>query len=217
MMWFYNSSNTKSLNDLNILVHNVLLSKDFKLEDLTMFDAAKEAKRLDNYKGTPTPNQLNLKDGWIKSSVAISLPCEKVSYPSEKDAPVYNVEGLYYRKPLDVIKAAFLERVAENFHIMPYKEYWQQQPNLPPQRIYSELYNSDAFINEHERIRALRTECQLETVVAAIMLSSDSTHLTNFENATLWLIYLYLRNLSKYSRAKPTAFAAHHMAYIPKV
>ena len=218
MMWFYNGSNTKSLTDLNVLVHNVLLSKDFKLEDLSMFDAAKEAKMLDNYKATPTSNHLNPKDGWIKSSVPISLPCEKVSYPSEEDAPVYNVQGLYHRKPLNVIKAAFLESAAEDFHITPYKEYWQPQPNFPRQRIYSELYNTDAFIDEHERIRAQpRPECQLEIVVAAIMLWSDLTHLTNFGNATLWPIYLYLGNLSKYSRAKPTTFAAHHLAYIPKV
>jgi hypothetical protein len=128
------------------------------------------------------------------------------------------VQGLFYQNPLDVIKAAFLETAAEDFHITPFKEYWQPHPNLPRERIYSELYNTDAFIDEHERIRAQpRLECQLETVIAAIMLWSDSTHLTNFGNATLWPIYLYLGNLSKYSRAKPTAFAAHHLAYIPKV
>jgi hypothetical protein len=218
MMWFYNGSNTKSLTDINVLVHNVLLSKDFKLGDLSKFDAAKEAKRLDDYKATPSSNHLNPKDGWIKSCVPISLPCEKVCYPSEEDAPVYNVQGLHYRRLLDVIKAAFLESAAEDFHITPYKEYWQPRPNVPRQRIYSELYNTDAFIDEHEHIRAQpRPECNLETVVAAIMLWSDSTHLTNFGNATLWPIYLYLGNLSKYSRAKPTAFAAHHLAYIPKV
>lgn len=58
---------------------------------------------------------------------------------------------------------------------------------------------------------------QLETVVAAIMLSSDSTQLTSFGTASLWPIYLYLGNLSKYTRLKPKSFAAHHLAYIPKV
>src|ERR1700678_2755446 len=217
MMWFYNGSNTKSLNDLNVLVHNVLLSKDFKLEDLAGFDAVKEAKRLDDSKADPTSN-LNTKGGWIKATVPISLPCEKVSYPSEKDALVYNVEGLYHRKPLNIIRDAFQESLAADFHIAPYKEYWQPRPNCPPERIYSELYHTDAFVDEHERIRAQpHPECQLETAIAAIMLWSDSTHLTNFGNASLWPIYLYLGNLSKYTRTKPTAFAAHHLAYIPKV
>jgi len=49
------------------------------------------------------------------------------------------------------------------------------------------------------------------------MLWSDSTHLTSFGNTSLWPIYLYLGSLSKYTRAKPTSFAAHHLAYIPKV
>ena len=49
------------------------------------------------------------------------------------------------------------------------------------------------------------------------MLWSDSTHLTSFGNASLWPIYLYLGNQSKYTRGKPTSFARHHMAYIPKV
>ena len=59
--------------------------------------------------------------------------------------------------------------------------------------------------------------CTLETVVAAIMLWSDSTHLANFGNAALWPIYMFIGNLSKYTRAKATSFSAHHLAYIPKV
>ncbi|PPQ76749.1 hypothetical protein CVT24_012268 [Panaeolus cyanescens] len=39
MSWFYTSSNTKSLNDLNILIHNVLLSPDFNKRHLQDFDA----------------------------------------------------------------------------------------------------------------------------------------------------------------------------------
>jgi hypothetical protein len=49
------------------------------------------------------------------------------------------------------------------------------------------------------------------------MLWSDSTHLTSFGHALLWPLYLYLGGLSKYTRAKPSSFAAHHLAYIPKV
>lgn len=49
------------------------------------------------------------------------------------------------------------------------------------------------------------------------MILSDYTHLTSFGNAGLWPIYLYLGGLSKYTRAKPTSFATHHLAYVPKV
>jgi hypothetical protein len=50
-----------------------------------------------------------------------------------------------------------------------------------------------------------------------MMIWSDSTHLAEFGNASLWLIYLFFGNQSKYSRAKPNDFAAHHIAYMPKV
>ena len=50
-----------------------------------------------------------------------------------------------------------------------------------------------------------------------MMVWSDSTHLAEFGNASLWPIYLFFGNQSKYSRAKPTDFAAHHIAYMPKV
>ena len=97
--------------------------------------------------------------------------------------------------------------------------FWKPSPESPPERIYSELYTADAFIAEQEKIKQQPQEpgCELETVVASIMLWSDSTHLTSFGNASLWPIYMFFGNLSKYIRAKPTSFAAHHLAYIPKV
>ena len=49
MQWFYDSSLMKYLGTLNNLVHQVLLAPDFNTTDLTGFDAAKEAKCLDNF------------------------------------------------------------------------------------------------------------------------------------------------------------------------
>ncbi|KIM63149.1 hypothetical protein SCLCIDRAFT_24518 [Scleroderma citrinum Foug A] len=75
------------------------------------------------------------------------------------------------------------------------------------------------MIHEHEKIKCSPKNpgCNLKTVIAAIMLWSDSTHLVSFRNTSLWPIYLFLGNQSKYMRAKPTTFAAHHLAYIPKL
>ncbi|KAJ3569072.1 hypothetical protein NP233_g5289 [Leucocoprinus birnbaumii] len=47
------------------------------------------------------------------------------------------------------------------------------------------------------------------------MLWSDATHLADFGSASLWPIYCYFGNQSKYERLKPSNFAAHHIAYIP--
>ena len=215
--WYYNGSNTKSISDLNKLVNDILLSEDFSQEHLKGFEAGKEYKRLDDYQKDPGSG-LAAQDGWIEASVPISLPCDGFSFRTEADAPVFNVEGLLYRKPLEVIKVAFTESAAQQFHTSPFEEFWKPSPDAVPERLYSEIYNSDAFIEEHTRIRSQpRPDCNLETVVASIMLWSDSTHLTSFGNASLWPIYLYLGNQSKYTRGKPTSFAGHHMAYIPKV
>lgn len=102
-----------------------------------------------------------------------------------------------------------------------------QDPASDPdvQRVYSELYNSDAMIEEYERVNTRRAPCeaagtygpQIETVIAAIMLWSDSTHLASFGSAALWPIYMFFGNQSKYLRCKPSEFAAHHLAYIPSV
>ena len=59
--------------------------------------------------------------------------------------------------------------------------------------------------------------CTLERVIASLMLWSDSTHLANFGTASLWLLYLFFGNQSKWVRRKPKTSSCHHVAYIPKV
>lgn len=91
------------------------------------------------------------------------------------------------------------------------------------ERLYGEVYVGDAMNREHEEIReTLRKthkgpEPLPETVVAAILLYSDSTHLAQFGTASLWPAYGWFANWTKYDRGKPSSFAAHHLAYIPSV
>ncbi|KAG1842081.1 hypothetical protein F4604DRAFT_1939089 [Suillus subluteus] len=75
------------------------------------------------------------------------------------------------------------------------------------------------MLQEHEKLslQPHEQDCNLETVITAIMLWSNSTYLASFGNASLWLIYLFIGNQSKYIHGKPTSFAAHHLAYIPKL
>ena len=58
---------------------------------------------------------------------------------------------------------------------------------------------------------------KMERIVAPLMVWSDATHLANFGTASLWPFYLFFGSQSKYTRAKPTAHACHHLAYIPSV
>jgi hypothetical protein len=77
------------------------------------------------------------------------------------------------------------------------------------------------MLEEDAKIQALPRDpgddSDMEMAIAPILVWSDSTHLTSFGTASLWPIYIYFGNLSKYLRGKPTAFAAHHLAYIPSV
>jgi hypothetical protein len=215
MNWFYNGSNTKSQANLNRLVHEVILAPDFVTNDLHDFSAARELERLDEYTDGPG---FSAKDGWKQSSVNIPLPAETVKQ-CEGKAPMLRVDGIWYRNFTEVIKAAFQDPSSKRFHFTPFKMFWQPPGDVPPERIITELYNSDAMLEEHEKIRSQPHEpgCTLETVVAAIMLWSDATHLANFGTASLWPIYCFFGNQSKYTRGKPTSFSAHHLAYIPSV
>lgn len=70
----------------------------------------------------------------------------------------------------------------------------------------------------HEQIQQLLPNPDdlpdVEHVVTAISVYSDSTHLINFGTTSLWPIYTYVLNLSKYFQFKPSMFTAHHLAYI---
>lgn len=221
--WFYNGTNVKSLADLDRLVHDVILAPDFDRAGLEGFRAVKEVERIDEHQGDPNDleSAFLAAAGWKETTVQIRLPADGILHASEDEAPLFNIPGLFYRKPLEVLWSALCETSAEQFHLSPFHTYATDidSHELPTQRIYSEIYNSDAMVEEHHRVReqSRATGCTLETVVAAIMFWSDSTHLANFGTASLWPIYMYLGNQSKYIRGRTTSFAAHHLAYIPKL
>ncbi|CDO74660.1 hypothetical protein BN946_scf184832.g4 [Trametes cinnabarina] len=95
------------------------------------------------------------------------------------------------------------------------------EPSKGPIRIFTDVYNSDAALQEFETIRTRPRNPtdgpDVEYVMAPLLLWSDATHLTSFGSASLWPIYLYFGALSKYVRGMPTEFTAHHIAYIPSL
>lgn len=193
MSWFYNSSSSKSLGDLDRLVNDVILAEDFSQEELQDFSAAREGKQMDKAQVFSESSQFHSSDGWHETSLEIPLPCEKVKFPSEADAPKFTVQGLYYRKFTEVLKSAYEEVSAKSYHTKPFKLFWQSNRNQPPKQIISELYTANTMLDEQAKIGAVphAPGCTLETVVAAIMLWSDSTHLANFSNAALWPVYMF--------------------------
>ncbi|KAK7442067.1 hypothetical protein VKT23_016343 [Stygiomarasmius scandens] len=225
MRWFYNGSQSKSIADLDALVQDVLLPDDFSQVHLEGFSTQKVMKDMDEYGGPSYV--LRAEDGWIETSVKIPVPCTGVRQ-TEADAPQYELKGIFYRKPLKVLKATFQSPESKKFHYTPFKMYQSSSTaNSEITRLHSELYNSDSFIEEHERIQKQDWErrqhdteyakSDIPNAIAGLMAWSDATKVGQWGDESMWPIYLYFGNQSKYERTKPSSFAAHHLAYIPKL
>ena len=216
MSWMWTGSSMKSIGEMRKLV-NFLKSDDFKKDDLAAFDIHSETTKFDSYLERPASD--NPQDGWRESEVIIQVPDGKIH--SKDNIPTFKVPGLHHRSLVDVIKAAFSDVASNSFHYMPFKSFWKDPstPESVPHRVYDELYSSDAMIEAHMKLQQQPPEpgCTLERVVAGLMLWSDSNHLANFGTASLWPLYLFFGNQSKWVRGKPKTGSCHHVAYIPKV
>ena len=133
---------------------------------------------------------------------------------------------LHYRPICDVIKETFSsDPSAKQFHYHPYKENWER-PNGPSEtqqeRVYGELYSSQAWIDEDRKIQFVSLpeddpDKDVPRAVAAMAIASDATKLGQFGPSKAWPVYIFFGNQSKYERNKPKAYAAHHVAYLPSV
>ncbi|KAI0071014.1 hypothetical protein K474DRAFT_1712834 [Panus rudis PR-1116 ss-1] len=270
--WKETGSSLKTVPECQRVV-DLMENPDFNVEDLRGFNVAQALDKLD---GTSIlGDAFDPEDGWRIGHVDISLPCERVKNKSEEDALTLRVDGIHYRKLTHIITEAFKDPSAENFHYVPFREYWRRerhsqadsglftsdtsttsdtgdsdydfhssssssrQPtceDVPDDdddedirdedddgaeyiRMYSEIYNSDAMLEEDAKLRAQPRNPddgpEVEYAIAALLAYSDSTRLANFGKASLWPIYIFFGNQSKYYRGKPSCFAAHHLAYLP--
>ncbi|KAE9388659.1 hypothetical protein BT96DRAFT_1003962 [Gymnopus androsaceus JB14] len=195
MNWMNSGGRTKSETETTRLVNEVIMQEDFNSDDLKGFNAHSKNLRF-NRTNNPIPSDKNV--------------------PSQP----FSVPGLYFRDLISVIQSAFTEPLSTKFHFSPFKLF-QTVPNSEEVHpVYSELYNSDAFIQEHDKVQCMQgppdnPDCKLEKVVLGLMFWSDSTHLTSFSNAKLWPVYMMFGNLSKYIRSLLNSGACHHVAYIP--
>jgi hypothetical protein len=190
--WQNTGSTSKSNNEVNRLVRDVLRRPGFSVEDLEGFDATRENQRLD--KADERSPHLR---AFQETSVTIDVP----SGDETKPAHAVKIPGLYFRKLTTIIKNAFQSPLAPQYHFSPFKLYHTSPITGEDERVYSEIYNSDAFIKEHDRVQRAPVppddpNCKREKVIAALQFWSDSTHLANFGMAKLWPIYMFLGNLS---------------------
>ena len=244
MDYFYGRSDSKSLDALDDLIA-VIRSPGFSPDDLQGFTAKKAEHALEVW--VSPSGVFSEEDGWHTGSVAIPLPKTGAKYKAEEDAPKFNVSGVIYHQLLPLIKGVVQDsalRFSRIYHWLPHCKFWtppepaRPAPSHPaapslgltsavlptppsPIRVYMDCYNSNAMLQAdaqiHEKLRIPGDTPEVEYVTLPLLFWSDATQLTNFGLASLWPIYLYFSNLSKYVRGRPTEFAAHHLAYIPSV
>ncbi len=220
--WMWTGSAMKSVAECSKLF-SFLQSDAFRKEDIMGVDFMKETAKLDEYMGfnsaRPTKDTITpAKDGWHESEITIQVP--DAQEHDDASIPTFAVPGLHHRSITAVIRSVFEDPVASRrFHYTPFKSFWKSSETSPAQRIYDEIYSSDAMLEAHMKLQKSRKEpgCELERVIASLMFWSDSTHLANFGTASLWPLYLFFGNQSKYLRNKPCTASCHHIAYIPKV
>jgi hypothetical protein len=231
--WFYTGSSQKSGAERNRLIESVILAPDFcpehfRGENMRALDLALDQL---NTEGTEDIPGVFSRDGWIAKDIYISIPrgpsASRRHLPSLK-SETYDefghricIPGFQYRSLVDVIVSHFTSPSAgpNSFHYIPYRQFWRPTNGQPEERIYDELYTSDAWLEEHDALQRLPTidGCTLERVIVAMMFSSDATHLAQHGQASLWPVYLTFGNRSKYDRSKVSLRLMEHVAYLVKV
>lgn len=218
MSWMKSGSRQKSMDEVTWLARTILMAEDFCPADLLEFNAYMEMKQFDVSEKEHDADHPFRKDGWIEVLLTISIPtCEQNLISNGRP---FTILSFFHRKLTAVMEAAFSDRTAKWFHMMPFRWIWRSTLSGQEQRIYDELYTSDAWNQAHDEVQKQRHSegCKLERAIAGMMFSSDATHLAQFGHISAWLIYLSFGNLSKYVRARPnTPGTSHLVGFIPKV
>ena len=217
MSWGASRSHEKSHSEMTRLVNDVLKADDFCINDLpSNFNASREYQKLDHAMHGESQGAFS-DDGWQESSVRIPVPTGIKD--AGNGARPFDVPNLFHRSITSVIRAAFSESTAKLFHLTPFKRIWRSPTSGREQRIYDELYCSNAWNDEHDRLQKEERDdgCELERVIAGLMFWSDATQLAQFGQVKAWPVYLFFGNLSKYIRGSPSSGACHPIAFIPSV
>jgi hypothetical protein len=94
----------------------------------------------------------------------------------------------------------FEDDVSLHFNMTPFRQYWNTPDNRTLE-VFSESYASPEMVNAYKELNALPRDPddKLEHVIASLMVWSDTTHLASFGDASLWPLYLFFGNQSKYT------------------
>lgn len=150
--WMNRENKSKTYEEIDNLVHDVLLHPDFSLQDLQDFAAKREHDRFDSYIKSPADqNDMKRSDGWRTGSIKLKLPAEdgKRRPEGEDSAPEFEIGSINYQPILETIYKALDDPDAPAFHYTPYQEFWRPDYLSEPERVYGELYSSDIWLESH--------------------------------------------------------------------
>jgi hypothetical protein len=215
--WYWNGGPQKSQESFKDLL-NIIGDPDFSPADVrhVNWNQINQTLADDEY-------WMDEDDGWEKTEVSILVPFQpRRSAISSPDAgpQQYVVGDFYHRSVVGVVKEKLSNSLDnDHFHYEPYELNWQPGTSPHPIRVHGELYTSEAFLDAHRALQNSPPEpgCDRPRNIVALMFYSDSTHLTSFGDASLWPLYLYFGNESKYRRCKPSCHLGNHIAYFRKV
>lgn len=131
-------------------------------------------------------------------------------------------KGLHSRKILNLICKTYSIHNTSTFHHEPFESRWIPPGASKSQSIelFDEIYTSHAMLEAHKEVQRLEisdASCTHPRVVAAVMFGSDALQLGAFSTAKVWLLYMWLGNISKYEQCKPSSKTCHEVAHIPSV
>lgn len=209
--WQQTGSSTKSNAEMDRLT---AFQQHFPATDVKAFRAQHETRRLDKH--------IEADCSWNTSSVRIRLPPANIpgDCGQESAAPTLTVDKVMHRSIIDIVTDVYSNKeIAPTLHTTPFELRCESVDGSSSERIYGELFTSPALLEEHVAIQQLSgiPDDGFERIVAPILLGSDATHLAQFGDASLWPFYMMIAAQSKYTLARPSAHACHHLAYVPSV
>ena len=201
-------------------IANAISSKRVVPSEIEGFKSKTELRRLDEF-AAESP----IAGGpWQTGTVKVRMPCMRANNPgfsTEAEAPEFEVPGVRFRSLVDIIVSKVRDSsTSGSFVHQPFTEWWCPLGADKPIRVYGEAYSSDIAVQLSEEIKGIPPLAEhplIEDVIVLLMLGSDATQLANFGTASLWPIYVFFGNMSKYDSSKPSEFPACHLAYLPKV
>ncbi|KZT55787.1 hypothetical protein CALCODRAFT_545299, partial [Calocera cornea HHB12733] len=135
------------------------------------------------------PDVLGIKHGpgYSTTELSLQIPMGKQGFRS------FVVPGFRYR-PLLAVAMDVCQHDANSsaFHYTPYRLYQQLQPSKAPERIFDDVYSSDAWIGLHEALQhsEVPDDCQLPRAVLGLAFWSDATQAAQFGHSKLWPLYM---------------------------